>query len=534
SSASAAAADSAASRKLIDSSSDESDSDCDSDSRCREPLTDAAASAAATSAIASSSSSSSPPSSSKSGRFADSRRTIVREASSLYSMLISGSMPRFRRPLLLLMLILITNLTLYLLFRPFPQLESFVQDTNKRIHTGVSAIRGGINAAAGSAVGGSRSAVGDLDADETYLEYLGLLGRFESHPAAASASSSKQQQKQEGSFKLAKDAGSLGFIVASSVSTSDYVYAFDLLDSVRANLNDTLLVLMDTGLHMSDLNKLKKRCNVTTRCRIEAFDFDKFPSHVQSTGTNAFKPLAIQMLLKDYGGVIWSDLRRTPYYFVVDAEEIAPTLTAARRVGIQAWTIPPPASALTHPQTFAYLNADPRDFYFLHMVASAHLVLYYTEFLHTRVMLPWVKCALNSDCWQPLGAHQSGCDFNRPPYFKYSGCHFYDMSALNVVLGLAFQFNVTAYECRQKVFGYNSNDTVLENHFKVPGINFDDLRRRAGAARFSVVEHSRMKCSAFSTPEIAMPGKAEGAMVTALMSLRKEEQGTAVRDSLQR
>ncbi|PAA91834.1 hypothetical protein BOX15_Mlig022509g1 [Macrostomum lignano] len=452
SSASAAAADSAASRKLIDSSSDESDSDCDSDSRCREPLTDAAASAAATSAIASSSSSSSPPSSSKSGRFADSRRTIVREASSLYSMLISGSMPRFRRPLLLLMLILITNLTLYLLFRPFPQLESFVQDTNKRIHTGVSAIRGGINAAAGSAVGGSRSAVGDLDADETYLEYLGLLGRFESHPAAASASSSKQQQKQEGNFKLAKDAGSLGFIVASSVSTSDYVYAFDLLDSVRANLNDTLLVLMDTGLHMSDLNKLKKRCNVTTRCRIEAFDFDKFPSHVQSTGTNAFKPLAIQMLLKDYGGVIWSDLRRTPYYFVVDAEEIAPTLTAAR------------------------------DFYFLHMVASAHLVLYYTEFLHTRVMLPWVKCALNSDCWQPLGAHQSGCDFNRPPYFKYSGCHFYDMSALNVVLGLAFQFNVTAYECRQKVFGYNSNDTVLENHFKVPGINFDDLRRRAGAA----------------------------------------------------
>lgn len=44
-----------------------------------------------------------------------------------------------------------------------------------------------------------------------------------------------------------------------------------------------------------------------------------------------------------------------------------------------------------------------------------------------------------------LGAQSSGCHFNKKPQYRYSGCHGYDTSALNIVLGLQFDFNAALY-----------------------------------------------------------------------------------------
>ena len=39
----------------------------------------------------------------------------------------------------------------------------------------------------------------------------------------------------------------------------------------------------------------------------------------------------------------------------------------------------------------------------------------------------------------------SGCRFDKKPAFRYSGCHAYEVSALNVVLGKMFNFNESKY-----------------------------------------------------------------------------------------
>lgn len=60
-------------------------------------------------------------------------------------------------------------------------------------------------------------------------------------------------------------------------------------------------------------------------------------------------------------------------------------------------------------------------------------------------MLPWVQCSLTQDCIIPIGAQSEGCKFNKKPQYRYSGCHSYDASALNIVLGLKFKLDESKY-----------------------------------------------------------------------------------------
>lgn len=43
------------------------------------------------------------------------------------------------------------------------------------------------------------------------------------------------------------------------------------------------------------------------------------------------------------------------------------------------------------------------------------------------------------------GAQSVGCRFDKKPQYRYSGCHSYDSSALNIVLGLKFELDDTRY-----------------------------------------------------------------------------------------
>lgn len=136
------------------------------------------------------------------------------------------------------------------------------------------------------------------------------------------------------------------------------------------------------------------------------------------------------------------------------------------KYGLLTWPTKHATSSLTHPKMYEYFHASAESFFFLPLVRASYLVIRNTEEIRKNVMLPWVQCALTRDCICPIGeclqsslrdenlncltffipgAQSAGCRFNKKPQYRYSGCHAYDTSALNIVLGRYFNFDDTRY-----------------------------------------------------------------------------------------
>ena len=171
---------------------------------------------------------------------------------------------------------------------------------------------------------------------------------------------------------------------------------------------------------------------------------DRFPAHVSDLKLSAFRPLMIQQVLDQAGAVVWLDLNMG-VWGADSAARFKAAFAAAAAPEVYSWTVEQPTSALTHPGMFPFFQTDKQNFFFHRMVDPAALILFNTRRVHDRLMSPWVRCALLAECISPIGAQSSGCRFDKKPLYRYSGCHFYDMSALNVALGLMFDFDVKAY-----------------------------------------------------------------------------------------
>lgn len=125
--------------------------------------------------------------------------------------------------------------------------------------------------------------------------------------------------------------------------------------------------------------------------------------------------------------------------------------------GILTWSMPMKnaVSSLTHKKMFEYFHTKAENFLFLEMVSPEVLLVVNKRDIHQDVMLPWVQCALTQDCIVPIGAQSGGCKFNKKPQYRYSGCHSYDASALNIILGVKFKLDgsqYTHYESESKLF----------------------------------------------------------------------------------
>ncbi|XP_071109069.1 uncharacterized protein [Haliotis cracherodii] len=242
-------------------------------------------------------------------------------------------------------------------------------------------------------------------------------------------------------------------VIATSVEPGRMEKTVYFINSVRKYMETRHLVLVDLGVSKTEKAMLRRNCNSTWNCRINVLNYEKYPSHVQYLDIKSYRPICIQELLTEYGAVMWVD---TSLYFT--NSKINESLALAQASGIAAWTIQDPTSSLTHPKMFQFFKTKPDEFYFHRAVESSHLVIYNTETIHRELMLPWVKCALLEECISPTGAQNVGCNYLRKPLFKYSGCHHYDMSALNVILGLLFDFEVSKYSSSEKIFGTVSKD----------------------------------------------------------------------------
>lgn len=162
------------------------------------------------------------------------------------------------------------------------------------------------------------------------------------------------------------------------------------------------------------------------------------------------------------GAVFWVDIN-----FQLISNKLDSLQQQASSVGLAAWSINQPTSALTHPKMFEYFHTTQQNYYFHHMADPDHILLYNTKDIHQNLMLPWVQCSLTFECIAPIGAQGSGCRFDKKPFYRYSGCHRYDMSAFNVAVGVMFNFDADKYITHEKLFRiveeFNNQDSLNES-----------------------------------------------------------------------
>lgn len=231
-------------------------------------------------------------------------------------------------------------------------------------------------------------------------------------------------------------------VVVTYVLEGQESQAIGLISNVPRVLANNTILVYNLGLTEDGLKILQNYCN-SSRCQVVTIDLYDFPSHIQDEVLHAYRPIVIQDALSRTGAILFIEcsyrfMNNITHSMVMDLYG-----NRALKHGVLAFPFKTrnPVTSLTHKKMFDYFRTDAENFQFLQMVRADVLFLVNTKEIHTEIMLPWVQCALTQDCIFPIGAQSAGCKFDKKPSYRYSGCHYYDASALNIVLGLRFTSN---------------------------------------------------------------------------------------------
>ncbi|XP_066151620.1 uncharacterized protein [Euwallacea fornicatus] len=241
-------------------------------------------------------------------------------------------------------------------------------------------------------------------------------------------------------------------VIVTYVLEGQESQAVGLIANVPRVFPNNTILIYNLGLSDYGLKTLQNYCN-STRCQVVTLDLYDFPSHIQDEILHAYRPIVIEEALSRTGAILFIECSYRFMHNVTHSMFIDIYEKKVLKQGVLAFPFKTknPVTSLTHKKMFEYFRTDAENFQFLQMVQADVLFLVNTNEVHTEIMLPWVQCALTQDCIFPIGAQSAGCKFDKKPSYRYSGCHFYDASALNIVLGLRYKFISNEYSFRKPV-----------------------------------------------------------------------------------
>jgi hypothetical protein len=280
-------------------------------------------------------------------------------------------------------------------------------------------------------------------------------------------------------------------LIVSAVASGQLHHVYGFIYAALHVQTEASILIHDLGLSRKDKESLNEMCN-STQCQVSEFKFSNWPNHVKDLKLQAFRPILIQLGLRESTSLLWMDIDTR----IVHTTNIVTLLEKVKTSFILTWpeqpaaavlkdggggpsshSAPTPTTALTHQRMFEYFpQTQKEDYEFQHMITGKCLLFNLgplqpttddhhqkqlepasNSLLHTgsstpphpplitSLMVPWLKCVLIEDCINPIGAQSTGCRFDKKPKYRYSGCHSYDVSALNIVLGEMFSFRETVY-----------------------------------------------------------------------------------------
>ena len=216
------------------------------------------------------------------------------------------------------------------------------------------------------------------------------------------------------------------FLVVSAISSNHHIEEEDMIATAQHFFPNSRIIIYDIGLKQTEINTLKKYCNVEVR----TFPFDKYPPHVKNLHTYAWKPLIIQAAAQEADFIFWAD---SSVRFVKNFDD---TFSKLDDFPIKGHLHPICKIVhVTHDATLKYLNVT-REMLGQVVGIEAGIMLVKTNELAMHIINLWRSCALEVSCIAPEGSQVYGCDYGKgkPTTIAYIGCHRFDQSALNSIL----------------------------------------------------------------------------------------------------
>ncbi|KAM7345493.1 uncharacterized protein ACRADG_011764 isoform 1-T3 [Cochliomyia hominivorax] len=255
------------------------------------------------------------------------------------------------------------------------------------------------------------------------------------------------------------------FTIVTYVQEGQAPSAILLSQNIALKFPNEYLLIYDLGLSEEDLRALSAFCN-SSRCTVISYDLSVFPSYVADQRMHAYRPIVIKDALMRSKSILFAE-----NYMRIrgSSRDLLDLQTKVAETGVLGWNTPTAVSTRTHPKMFDYFQTDADDFFFLRMVELDTVLFVDTVSVTEKILLPWIKCALTLECIDPIGAQSNGCKYNKKPQYRYSGCHSYDTSAFNIVLGLKWHLDDTKYSLPSENYNIFYKETleqatkILEN-----------------------------------------------------------------------
>lgn len=178
------------------------------------------------------------------------------------------------------------------------------------------------------------------------------------------------------------------------------------------------------GLRENQISEIKTLCSVHLR----TFQFGKFPNHVGTFKLNfAWKALLIRELLQEHPGVFYIDssVRFSASYNDEHYEQVLRVGGFLFNTYTGHATFP-----VTHPAVFNFLPTNMTAMKTLFQWEGGDVIVYRTEEVCTKVMMPLLMCSLYESCAQPT--KDISCSVKS--WDTFSGCHRFDQSLMNILV----------------------------------------------------------------------------------------------------
>ena len=230
-------------------------------------------------------------------------------------------------------------------------------------------------------------------------------------------------------------------VALTAVSSNHHSELQDAIASVQNFHPNMKIIVYNLGLHDCEVKHLNTMHNV----EVVRFPFDQYPSHVSKVINYAWKILAINKTLQEHEIVFWMDSSvrlKAPF-----TDRVLHDLQAFPFRGTMVH--PFYDAAVSYDSTYRWFGVTRRLMSRKSQVLGTMQFLRNSPFLHKRIYQEMIRCALDTECIDPLfswpyclrKAYYLEDEDDLPEEIPNSKCFRYDQSALTILIHR--EFNVT-------------------------------------------------------------------------------------------